>query len=710
MMPLIVEGCLLACVADAFLPAFLADPLRKLLRAISDAIPKMLPIILVLAIAVSDRNPLHDALLVFLALFQVKWVHAPGEDFHWAAGLVLFNLVAVRSDSVFLGVALVAYGILSFLYLPLDQEARMLNRASGHDGPKPRFKPAMIGAPEARRPRLWRWATMMWWPGWVIIGAAGFIAFPRGPEGFRTRSSGAFTNLSDEVSLRSASPLTLDERLVGSVSFVKGYPVTDSLYLRAGALDLVEEVTWTFKRGEQSPRPLGYTLHAQMPGVSDRTTLKPEDRFDARISVSDPTMKLLVAPPGTQSFIPPLWLFALGGGFHDVVRSTMPHEYHAIGTMPRMLASGWTSNEGVSVRDQWRMSQESLRTATVWPVPNYEKDKLRELGRQWIADEIARRALDDPNLVAAEAIAQNLRRRFRYSLAGLPPPVRGEPWNPIQRFLFDPEQNAGHCEVFAAAMTALLRVRGIPTRMVNGFITSEFDLVQNAWMIRRAGAHTWVEVWSDREGWVSFDPTPAAVFRSYQGREWYKVFRQWLDRFESPWIVRVLGYDGATQGRIFGSAAEVLRNAFRVIRSALTGWIEPFRWLQSKIANDPLLGRVFWAVMVAQAGVLILLAMRLARSWKVQRQSRRERLGTAQKYWVEVERRMRRVSYDNQPRATNETYREALQRMSHGVASMNEDPGLVRELAEFLEMTAYASLPRIRSWPALRQRLLQATR
>ena len=56
----------------------------------------------------------------------------------------------------------------------------------------------------------------------------------------------------------------------------------------------------------------------------------------------------------------------------------------------------------------------------------------------------------------------------------------------------------GKCSEYSSVMVALLRARGIPSRVVMGNIAREFD-----------NQHNWVEVYFDEYGWVSYDPTVA---------------------------------------------------------------------------------------------------------------------------------------------------------------------------------------------------------
>lgn len=56
----------------------------------------------------------------------------------------------------------------------------------------------------------------------------------------------------------------------------------------------------------------------------------------------------------------------------------------------------------------------------------------------------------------------------------------------------------------------MLRLQGIPTRFVEGYLPGDRDAAGQE-TIRRSGAHAWVEAWFPGLGWVDFDPTGGGV-------------------------------------------------------------------------------------------------------------------------------------------------------------------------------------------------------
>ena len=79
----------------------------------------------------------------------------------------------------------------------------------------------------------------------------------------------------------------------------------------------------------------------------------------------------------------------------------------------------------------------------------------------------------------------------------------------LDGFLFD--TRTGYCQHFSGAMALLLRMGGIPARVVTGFSPGGYSKSKRAWIVRDTDAHSWVEAWFDDWGWVTFDPTPAGT-------------------------------------------------------------------------------------------------------------------------------------------------------------------------------------------------------
>ncbi|MGE4564933.1 MAG: transglutaminase-like domain-containing protein [Victivallaceae bacterium] len=79
--------------------------------------------------------------------------------------------------------------------------------------------------------------------------------------------------------------------------------------------------------------------------------------------------------------------------------------------------------------------------------------------------------------------------------------------DPVIEFLT--RRRAGHCELFASALTLLLRRAGVPARYVTGFVCEEPGLLRGSYLARLGNAHAWVEAFDRKSGaWVLLEPTP----------------------------------------------------------------------------------------------------------------------------------------------------------------------------------------------------------
>ena len=110
----------------------------------------------------------------------------------------------------------------------------------------------------------------------------------------------------------------------------------------------------------------------------------------------------------------------------------------------------------------------------------------------------------------ANSIENYLRSsRFAYSER---PPVRRYP---LESFVTS--DRIGYCQQFSGAMALMLRMDGIPARVVSGFAPgSPVTEAPGEFRVRDLDAHSWVEVYFSEIGWVTFDPTPSSSPASSQ--------------------------------------------------------------------------------------------------------------------------------------------------------------------------------------------------
>jgi transglutaminase-like putative cysteine protease len=75
----------------------------------------------------------------------------------------------------------------------------------------------------------------------------------------------------------------------------------------------------------------------------------------------------------------------------------------------------------------------------------------------------------------------------------------------VDYFLFDSKQ--GYCDYFATAMVVMLRAEGVPARVASGFAPGDYDPSTGVSIVRENHAHSWVEAYFPRFGWITFEPS-----------------------------------------------------------------------------------------------------------------------------------------------------------------------------------------------------------
>lgn len=119
--------------------------------------------------------------------------------------------------------------------------------------------------------------------------------------------------------------------------------------------------------------------------------------------------------------------------------------------------------------------------------------------------------------------------------------------NPVESFVFETRQ--GHCEYFATTAVMMLRLSGVPTRLVNGFLGGQWNDVGDYWTVRQGDAHSWVEYWNPRYGWVMLDPTPPS--EGPAASQALRALRSYVDAARMTWMKWVIEYDLSAQVNLF---------------------------------------------------------------------------------------------------------------------------------------------------------------
>jgi protein-glutamine gamma-glutamyltransferase len=131
-------------------------------------------------------------------------------------------------------------------------------------------------------------------------------------------------------------------------------------------------------------------------------------------------------------------------------------------------------------------------------VPSSISPAVRELAQSWMAQN------SDPHAIINNALQFFRAQGFRYSLT--PGEYRK---NDLEQFLF--HRRVGFCEHYATSFATLMRLAGIPARVVAGYLGGEYNDLGRFVLVRQADTHAWCEVWLPESGWLRVDPTTAVA-------------------------------------------------------------------------------------------------------------------------------------------------------------------------------------------------------
>lgn len=295
--------------------------------------------------------------------------------------------------------------------------------------------------------------------------------------------------------------------------------------------------------------------------------------------------------------------------------------------------------------------------------------RLAELLELQPEHEAARRAslawapgfLRAPDLAAA--LAAKL-RTFTYTLDN---PCGTAP-NPLEAFL--DRTQAGHCEYFASALALMLRSRGVPARVVNGYRLGAWVPEGGYWLVTQDEAHAWVEYWDgDSRLWRLADGTPPLTPTAGSGLS--GAWTRFSDALTFRWNRYVVRYSGEDQ-------AAGLSVGLATLKGAAKGW--SWRWKRP----SP------WAI----AATLL-----LAGAWAAWRLRRRARAAFAEprgsRALAPLLRRVRKVA----PPESGETARRWLSRL----ALLRPDRShALAELADAVDQALYGGAPEAGLRPRVR--------
>lgn len=243
--------------------------------------------------------------------------------------------------------------------------------------------------------------------------------------------------------------------------------------------------------------------------------------------------------------------------------------------------------------------------------------------KQWLA-ETARLGTND--VQKARLVELNLRNQFTYKL-GTPDLNRLEP---VDDLIFNRKE--GHCERFAAAMALFLRMQGIPSRVVVGYVATTRNIFTGRAQVRFRDAHSWTEGYFPGQGWVTFDATPGPP-PGGGGSD----FLDFLEAVDFAWYSHVVNFNGFAQ-------KELMARSIRMFGSVPASFWNGLVWM--------LAGALALAIL-SRLGAIDL------KRWKKEAGQRKDRL-RARHYYEEMLHALEKDGWNKAPQQTPFEFLESL--------------------------------------------------
>ncbi|MGE5153853.1 MAG: DUF3488 and DUF4129 domain-containing transglutaminase family protein [Bdellovibrio bacteriovorus] len=187
------------------------------------------------------------------------------------------------------------------------------------------------------------------------------------------------------------------------------------------------------------------------------------------------------------------WLFALDVPLEVPDGSLRSGDFQLLAKDPITSARRYRLRSGLDYRTA--EPPDWVRGRALQLPPNVT-ERMRRLVSDW------QREAEDPWSLVQAGLRFFNREAFHYTL--LPPRLGA---NPTDEFLF--ETRRGFCEHFASSFAVLMRLAGVPSRIVLGYLGGEPNRIGGYHMVWQSDAHAWVEVLLPDRGWVRVDPTAA---------------------------------------------------------------------------------------------------------------------------------------------------------------------------------------------------------
>src|SRR5262245_28520858 len=306
-----------------------------------------------------------------------------------------------------------------------------------------------------------------------------FLLFPRINAGFRFELRpfrSANTGFSDRLSPGSIAALANSSYIAFRAEFPRSSTrPSGPMYWRGVVMWHCNGMEW---RAPYAPRP-----------KSSSSTVDIEDSRGLPLqsaNAKEIQQRITLAPHGAR------WMFAL-----DRPIKTPPGAMLARGDYLSSVQPIRKARRYDVVSSQFSRKEITAKErAEALEVPASISPAVRDLARSWTVQN-----RDSRNLVNS-ALQFFRTQGFSYSL------TPGE-YDNLEEFLF--RRRVGFCERYAASFATLMRLAGIPARVVVGYLGGEYNDLGHFFLVRQADTHAWCEVWLPKNGWTRVDPTSAVA-------------------------------------------------------------------------------------------------------------------------------------------------------------------------------------------------------
>jgi protein-glutamine gamma-glutamyltransferase len=306
-----------------------------------------------------------------------------------------------------------------------------------------------------------------------------FLLFPRINAGFRFELRpfrSANTGFSDRLSPGSIAALANSSE----IAFRAEFPGTSTrpsgpMYWRGIVMWRCNGMEW---RAPYAPRPKFASSTLDFAG-SDGLPVPSANAKEIQQSIT-------LAPNGAR------WMFALDRPIKAVPGAMLARGDYLSSVQPIRKSRRYdvVSSESSGNKITAKERAEALE------VPASISPAVRDLANSWTVQS------SDSRGVVSSALQFFRTQGFSYSL------TPGE-YDDLEEFLFC--RRVGFCEHYATSFATLMRLAGIPARVVVGYLGGEYNDLGHFFLVRQADTHAWCEVWLPEKGWTRVDPTSAVA-------------------------------------------------------------------------------------------------------------------------------------------------------------------------------------------------------